>query len=76
MANKKIKADLIKNSLMIDGEIEHFELDADTTYRLQHQAALRQDFSSLCSLEEGKEVLHIINAIEESALKETWIYND
>ena len=67
-----IKADLVQGTLTVShdaehSEVEHFQVGRDDTYRTQHQMILEQKFESLCSLEEGLEVLSVIEQAEASA---------
>ena len=68
-----IKADLIKGILQIDGITKSFDLDKDLTYRNQHFAILNGNFDLLCSLEEGIEVLKMIEAAEQAATAQVWV---
>lgn len=56
--------DLVNGQLTIDDQQETFQLNRDETYRLQHLAVLNGDPVTLCSLNEGEQVLHFIRTIE------------
>lgn len=68
-----IKADLIRGILQIDKETEKIEVERDLTYRLQHLAAMGNYNDYICSLEEGLEVMKIIQAAELAVKQEAWI---
>lgn len=70
-----LRADLMAGTLEIDGELRRFEVDRDETYVRQHQAVLTGDVSTLCSAEEGLEVVHLIDAAERAAAGKIWVSN-
>ncbi len=59
------RADLLKNKIVCsDGEEVSFKnFDISSTYIQQHDAILRKDYSNLCSLEEGQQVMKFIDQI-------------
>ena len=70
------KADLVKGILQVDDEVEVFKLNLDDTYWLQHETILAENGDNaryLCSLEEGLEVMRMIEAVEKSAKEKAWI---
>ena len=67
------KADLIKGTLEINEKTEKFSVELDSTYRLEHQAVLNGNFRSLCSYEEGMEVLRMIEAAEKASHQKVWV---
>ncbi|MEQ8175994.1 MAG: Gfo/Idh/MocA family oxidoreductase [Syntrophomonadaceae bacterium] len=69
-------ADMIRGCININGEEESFVVDRDFTYRAMHEAVLNQDYSTLCSYQEGMEVLKIIQSAESSNSNERWAYNE
>jgi predicted dehydrogenase len=71
--NKTIRVDLINNTISINGNSHSVESNRDDTYRDQHQALLKGDFSALCTLAQAEDVLLTISAAEESVQKRTWI---
>jgi len=68
-----VRADLVKNTLEINGVQEAFNVARDDTYRAQHQAMLNGDIEGLCTLREAMETLFTIEAAERAALSHTWI---
>jgi predicted dehydrogenase len=68
-----IEADLVNGTLQINGKIEKMEMDKDYTYRSMHKTVLSQDYSMLCSLEEGLEVMSMIQAAEQAVQQKTWV---
>ncbi len=70
------KADLVKGILQVDGEVEIFKVNIDDTYWLQHETILAENGDNtryLCSLDEGLEVMRMIEAVEKSAKEKAWI---
>jgi len=67
------EADLIKGSIMIDSRIEELAVEHDLTYREQHLAVLESRTETLCTFQEGVEVMRMIHAIERSALQKEWV---
>jgi predicted dehydrogenase len=68
-----VRADLIKNTLEINGVQESFNVDRDDTYRAQHQAMLDGNVEGLCTLGEAMETLFTIEAAEQATLSHRWI---
>lgn len=68
-----IRADLFKGIIIVDQEKQEFAYERDLTYRRQHEALLRGDFSDMCTVEEGVEVVRLIAAVEKAAEEEVWI---
>lgn len=73
LKGNSIKADLILNTLEINGEVEKFEVEKNLMYTLQHKAIFSGDCNDVCTLEQGVEVLKLIHAAEAAADKQTWI---
>jgi predicted dehydrogenase len=64
-----IRADLISNTLSVmkGGESSFLswpKLERDETYTSQHFSILNNDYSIICSLEEGLETMHLIDQIQ------------
>jgi hypothetical protein len=60
----------------VDGEVEIFKVSIDDTYWLQHETILAENGDNtryLCSLDEGLEVMRMIEAVEKSAKEKAWI---
>lgn len=68
-----IEANLAQAFVQVDGNREAWPADADDTYRLQHRAMLAGRFESLCSLEEGVDVLRMIDTAEASSTGRVWL---
>jgi predicted dehydrogenase len=68
-----IEADLVQGSIMIDDKVEKMEIERDLTYREQHRAILDDRKDTLCTFQEGMEVMEMIHAIERSAREKQWI---
>jgi hypothetical protein len=71
--DSSIDADLVSCTLKINGKIEKMEIDRDHTYRSMHKAVLNEEYSMLCSLEEGIDVMGMIQAAEQAVRQKTWI---
>ena len=67
------KADLISNSLEIDGKVLKFENYRNYSYEKQHQSMLKKNYSINCSFKEGIKNLKIIKAILLSNKIKKWI---
>lgn len=67
------EADLFANTLMIDGELETFEVERDYSYRELHKAILEGRTGSICTFAEGRAVMSIISAAERAARKGIWV---
>lgn len=65
--------DLVNGTLTLNGEITHCGDDRDATYRAQLQAWFDRDASSLCSFDEGCEVVRFIAAAEAAAAERRWV---
>ncbi len=69
-------ADLIKGHLKKDSEILlSGDIPRDQTYLQQHMSMLAGNSGTLCTAEEGFEVLQMIDAIESSIDTQQWIFS-
>jgi predicted dehydrogenase len=68
-----IKADLILNTLEINGEVSVFEVERNLTYAMQHDAILKRNFGPACTLKQGMDVLTLVHAAELASKKQKWI---
>jgi predicted dehydrogenase len=68
-----IKADLIGNQLKINDEVFTYKVDPEFTYLSLHQAILQGTTQFLCSLDEGIEVLQMIEVAELSSKRKVWV---
>jgi len=68
-----IEADLIRGTITLDGDSVAFTTERNDTYRAMHQAILSGNTSTLCSLEEGVEILKLIDAAERAARDGVWV---
>lgn len=62
-----IAADLVANSLTIDGRQEIFPVERDTTYRSMHDALLAGRTAGACDAAAATDVMQLIDAAERSA---------
>lgn len=68
-----VEIDLVKSTMMIDDTVEEITTDQDFTYLEQHRAVLENRLDSLCTFQEGHEVVQMIHAAEQSAKRGKWI---
>jgi predicted dehydrogenase len=68
-----IKADLMEGSLEINGHREEYKVERDFTYRAEHLAVLSQDFGTICSYEEGFEIIRLIESAERASKERIWV---
>ena len=73
LKDHSIKADLIHNTLEIDGEVSEFEVERNLTYAIQHKAILNGDYSTACTLKQGVDILNLIHVAESASKKQKWI---
>jgi predicted dehydrogenase len=71
--NYTVKADLVQQTLQINEEIEHYQIDQDYTYYMQHKAIINGETDHLCSLDEGLSVLEMIHYAEQSKRQRMWV---
>lgn len=72
-AHSTIEADLIRGTLIINDQIESYPTDLKQTYLEMHQAVQEGRTDTLCSLEDGLDVLRLIDAAKDAAAHHTWI---
>lgn len=72
-ANSTIQADLINGTLTINDQTEYFPITRDQTCLEMHRAIQTGHTEILCTLDEGLDVLMLINAAEEAATHYNWI---
>jgi predicted dehydrogenase len=68
-----IEVDLVEGTLAVDGKTKTFAVERDHTYREMHRAALNEDFSSLCPIEDGLATLQLIEAAEHTNQRKEWV---
>jgi predicted dehydrogenase len=68
-----IEADLIRGTITVDHESESLTTERDYTYRAMHEAILSESTGTLCSLDEGLDILRLIEAAESAAKRMEWI---
>ena len=62
-----VKVDFIKGTFQVDSKIEKIKVERDDTYLAQHLSILNRSLENLCTLEQGIDVMEMIQAIENSA---------
>ncbi len=69
-----IKGDLIASTLEINGEEKVFSGELNNTYIDQHQAIFSGNTEKLCSIEQGNEILMLIEKAEKASISRSWEY--
>jgi predicted dehydrogenase len=72
-ANHTIEVDLVKGIVTVDRDSETFITERDSTYRAMHEAIISGNEKDICTLDEGSEIMRLIEAVEHSAKKEIWV---
>ena len=67
------KIDFVNNTFEQDSVVEQFSVTHNETYEPQHQAMLSNDFSTLCTVFEGAQVLKLIDAAERAVETQQWV---
>jgi predicted dehydrogenase len=68
-----IEANIAQAFVQVDGDRYDLPVDADYTYRLQHRAMLAGRFEEVCSVEEGLDVMRMIEDAETSSATREWL---
>lgn len=68
-----LRADIARGTIEFRETTEHFNMTRDDTYIAEHEAVLSGDTDTLCSLEEGRDVMRMIAAAETAAREQTWV---
>jgi predicted dehydrogenase len=68
-----IRADLVNGIVEFNDHTESLSFGPDDTYIALHRAALAGEQNMLCSLDQGMDVLHMINAAESASAEKSWI---
>ena len=68
-----IRADLVAGTVEFDGETKTFSVEGDGTYIAQHRAALDGGDDVLCTLDEGLDVMRMIDAAEVAVDEKKWV---
>ena len=67
-------ADFISGNLMIDDDSISLFWPSDEIYKAEHFAAMHGDDKYICTLEQGAEVMKIVEAAEKSSREGGWIF--
>ena len=68
-----IRADLVAGTVEFGGETQTFATERDDTYLAQHRAALAGGDDTLCTLDQGLDVVAMIDAAEAAANDKKWV---
>lgn len=71
--NLSLKADLINNELEINGEKTNFTIHRNDTYLKMHEEIISGGIKNACTIEEGINVLELIEAAWRSSREDIWI---
>jgi len=76
--NHVFQIDFINKTFQKDNEVEVFDFDRNFSYIKQHQAILENNSDFLCNIDDGNEVLKLIQAAEQTAFadKNYWVENE
>ena len=67
------KVDLVNGKFFQDKTEESFPIERDDTYRAEHEAILKKDFQSLCTFEEGMDIVRFVEAAERGSENKIWV---
>jgi predicted dehydrogenase len=72
------RIDFINKTFEKDGVIIASDFDSNYSYSMQHKAIIEKEYDQLCSFNNGKDIMRLIIAAENSAYKENnnWIKNE
>jgi predicted dehydrogenase len=68
-----VRADFIGGTLQVNKDKKNFEVERDLAYSKMHSALMEGNTEDLCTLEQGIEVMSLIEAIEASSKNMKWI---
>ena len=68
-----IEADLVHGSITVDRDSTFLSAERDYTYRKMHADILLENTENLCSIEEGLDILRLIEAAESAAIRMEWV---
>lgn len=69
-----VHVDLITGTVKTPQGQDIFTVERNETYHAQHAAMIKKDDTYICDIAEGLKVMRMIDAIEEAAQKEKWVY--
>lgn len=70
--NHTYEADLVRNTLRVDGEEQHFPIERDATYRAMHAAMLSGEPAQACTAQEALDILALCDAARDAAACGHW----
>ena len=70
------KADLINNTLQINEQTTHYNVERDYTYIAQHLAVINDEKEILCSYNDGINIVKMIEKAELSSKRKVWVSNE
>ena len=74
LKNVTLKADLINNTLEVDGKCRAFDVDKNKPYRDMHRAIMTGALGYACSFRKGIEIVNLIECVEEASKDVKWVH--
>jgi len=72
---KTLEVDLINNKIQINNDTHLIPVPKNVTYDTMLDHILRNQTKDVCNLEEGLNILHLIESIERASKEEIWLTN-
>lgn len=73
LADVTLKADLINNTLEVDGKCREIDVDRNEPYREMHRAILKGALRYACTFREGIEIVNLIECAEVASKQVKWV---
>ncbi|MER2007815.1 MAG: Gfo/Idh/MocA family oxidoreductase [Psychrobacillus sp.] len=70
------KADFIQQTLQVDNDLIQFKVHSDDTYLSQHLAVINNKLDNLCNLQDGLEIVQMIEMAERCSKEKVWLKNE
>ena len=74
--NHTYVVDLVGGTIRIDGDEERYETNRNTTYLVQHERIMKNNFEQICTYAEGMALMKLIEAAENYASRKAWMKNE
>ena len=69
-----VHLDLVQGTVSTPQGTETYSVERNDTYNAQHAAMLKDDNTIICDISEGLKVMRMIDAVENAAQQDTWVY--
>ncbi|OFZ51893.1 MAG: hypothetical protein A2329_06020 [Sulfurimonas sp. RIFOXYB2_FULL_37_5] len=73
--DKTFEIDLINNKVQINNDTRLIPVPRNETYKLMLEDILQNNTTNLCSIDEGLNILNLIESIEKASKEEIWVTN-